>query len=470
MNSELRLLSIRDGKLSQYPTDFMREIFLTYVHEVKEQSQIFVHRNTNMMYYTYICRLSRNHNDFFGISLTFNSVCIRDVNRLFDIFEKTLGNIVSKAVLLDMNADEDIYFKNDFVNSQTEVKRIKDFMDALFDKHKACFEPLEALNYGISNKEVAIVSLEKDTPKQIDFMLRNYCNVRIFKQYIVSSVIDGLRSEIKELKDRRKKLSSELTNLTAQKHKSLIEIKGTEKELEGLRKRRNIYMCSIAFLFVILIAGTFWFYQVNKDSISTMKCMEKREKTNKRTIAQNNETISSQKNTISKKQEKIDNLQKALIMARDSIRDLRNSGNRYRNEHEDLESRYSSLSNKYPIKITDIEIANIYKGGDIETNYGQTIYSRNSMYLQPRIRYIGTQNKYITLKVKWYRPNGSLSTGDSSPSGYSQQSSCNIYSGSNSITLSGWGNENKGNWSAGQYRVEIWYDDVCLGTKSFRIY
>ena len=470
MNSELRLLSIRDGKLSQYPTDFMREIFLTYVHEVKEQSQIFVHRNTNMMYYTYICRLSRNHNDFFGISVTFNSVCIKDIDRLFDIFEKTLGNIVSKAVLLDMNANEEMYFKSDFVNTQTEVKRIKDFMDALFDKYKVSFEPLEALNYGISNKEVAIVSLEKDSPKQIDFMLRNYCNVRIFKQYIASSVIDGLRSEIKELKDKRKKLSSELTNLTAQKHKSLTEIKGAEKELERLRKRRNMYICSIAFLFVLLIAGTFWFYQANKDSISTMKRMENREQTNKRTIAQNNETISSQKNTISQKKEKIDELQKALIMARDSIRDLKNYGNRYRNEHQDLESRYSSLSNKYPIKITDIEIANVYYNGDIETNYGQTIYSGNSMYLQPRIRYIGTQNKYITLKVKLYDSNGSLRTGTSSPSGYSYQGSYNIYSGSNSITLSGWGNEKKGNWSAGQYRVEIWYDDVCLGAKSFRIY
>ncbi len=402
MNSELRLLCIRDSQLNQYPTDFMRKIFLTYVHEIKEQSQIFVHRDTNMMHYTYICKLSKTSNDFFGISLTFNSVRVKDINRLFNIFETTLDNIVSKAILLDMNSNAEMYFKSDFLYSQTEIKRIKEFMDDLFDKNKSCFEALEAPNYSISDKEVAIISLEKDSPKQIDFMLRNYCNIRIFKQHIAYSTIYRLKSEIKELEYKHKELSSEISNLSSLKYKSLEEIKDAKNELLKLRKKEPIFMYLPAILFIILIAGAVLFCIVN-------------------------------------------------------------------DERKSLRTEYKFLASKYPIKITNIEIANVSHDGSIETDYGQTIYSKNTMYLTPRIQYIGTQSKNITLKVKLYDTYGRLSTGSTSPLGYTFQDSVHIYSYPDEITLSGFGNNEKGYWPAGLYRMEIWYNDVCLGTKTFRI-
>jgi len=36
--------------------------------------------------------------------------------------------------------------------------------------------------------------------------------------------------------------------------------------------------------------------------------------------------------------------------------------------------------------------------------------------------------------------------------------------------MSGWGNEQKGNWKAGNYRYEIWYNKVCLKSVEFKIY
>ena len=93
------------------------------------------------------------------------------------------------------------------------------------------------------------------------------------------------------------------------------------------------------------------------------------------------------------------------------------------------------------------------------------------MYLKPKISYTGINpGRSINLKVKWYKPNESLSTGDSSPSVFSQQSSLYVYSGSNTETLTGWGNKNKGHWAKGTYRIEIWYENVCLKAKTFTIY
>ena len=45
------------------------------------------------------------------------------------------------------------------------------------------------------------------------------------------------------------------------------------------------------------------------------------------------------------------------------------------------ESLLSSIANNIPLIITDIQIGNAYYNGNIETNYGSTIYSRNTMYL-----------------------------------------------------------------------------------------
>ena len=49
------------------------------------------------------------------------------------------------------------------------------------------------------------------------------------------------------------------------------------------------------------------------------------------------------------------------------------------------ESLLSSIANNnIPLIITDIQIGNTYYNGNIETNYGSTIYSRNTMYLKVR--------------------------------------------------------------------------------------
>lgn len=137
-----------------------------------------------------------------------------------------------------------------------------------------------------------------------------------------------------------------------------------------------------------------------------------------------------------------------------------------------LEDLKSSISSSIPMLITDIEIANIYKGGSIETNYSGSIYSSNSMFLMPRITYTGIRTgESITLYAKLYGISGTLQTGKSSPSGYTFSDNVTVSSGSgNTYELKGWGGSDKGFWSRGTYRYEIWYGNVCLRAKTFTLY
>lgn len=164
-----------------------------------------------------------------------------------------------------------------------------------------------------------------------------------------------------------------------------------------------------------------------------------------------------------------------LKTAQDRVSSLEAEKSSLESEKRSAEEALSTLKQKvgdsYPLIISDIEIANSYRGGDIETDYGSTIYSSSTMYLKPRIKYYGIASGTKTLKVKWFKPDGTMSSGTSSPYGFSQSDSYYIYSGpDNSITMLGWGNESKGHWRSGTYRIEIWYENTCLKSKTFTIY
>ena len=141
-----------------------------------------------------------------------------------------------------------------------------------------------------------------------------------------------------------------------------------------------------------------------------------------------------------------------------------------RNERDAAKRELDNIGQIIPLVISDIEIANTDYDGNFETNYGSTIYSSSTMYLKPRIHYIGVSTGNKTLYVKLYRPDGYMSTGKTSPSGYSFSTSIYVCSGQNTAQLSGWGNSSRGHWSSGTYRIEVWYNNSCLKSKSFTVY
>ena len=129
------------------------------------------------------------------------------------------------------------------------------------------------------------------------------------------------------------------------------------------------------------------------------------------------------------------------------------------------------VEGKVPLLITDIKMGNTYKNGNVETDFGNTIYSSSSMYLTPQITAYGFKDEVIELKIKLYSMNGMLRRGDSSPQGcsYTTKVQCTKNALSTQC-LTGWGNENKGHWNSDTYRIEIWYKDICLKKHNFTIH
>lgn len=137
-------------------------------------------------------------------------------------------------------------------------------------------------------------------------------------------------------------------------------------------------------------------------------------------------------------------------------------------ENKVIQEKIRIFSECFPLIIKSLKIGNAYSNGNIETGFGKKLYSRNSMYLKPQIEYVGFKKTNITLSLKLYR-NGVLTYGKSSPEGFSYNSVITT-SDKGVCLLDGWGNGVKGNWPGGNYRYEIWYNDMCLKAENFTLY
>ena len=64
------------------------------------------------------------------------------------------------------------------------------------------------------------------------------------------------------------------------------------------------------------------------------------------------------------------------------------------NSTDSISKEYYDYKNavlKAPIIVRDIKVGNVYKDSKIETQYGETIFEANTMYLEPQIVYVGAK-------------------------------------------------------------------------------
>ena len=142
--------------------------------------------------------------------------------------------------------------------------------------------------------------------------------------------------------------------------------------------------------------------------------------------------------------------------------------NREKRELNDELSPFRSMLKDVssPILISKIEIKNDSK------DYNDKIYARNATYLFGRISYYGLKSGEILLDIKLYI-NGELFTEPcwycysdyvlSTKVNVEKEYHCNLEVG-------GLGNGYKGHWMAGEYQLEVWCEEQCLGVKNFTVY
>lgn len=123
-----------------------------------------------------------------------------------------------------------------------------------------------------------------------------------------------------------------------------------------------------------------------------------------------------------------------------------------------------------PFTITKMEVANVDKNGEIIQGYGSTIYDFKSKYLKPRLTVNSGSSGSYTVYVKLYKDEVLQRNTNTSPEGYTYLETVKVNGSSGqTIELMGWGSENAGIWAIGSYRYEVWYNEKCIGSKTFKV-
>lgn len=471
MKSEVYIFGNFASGYSQYPDDYMSEVLQGIGKTRSSESELIYQRRGSLTYYTYVRTIDKQQNNYIGLCCVFNGVLIKDISSLFSVFEEVINFIVLKGEVLEFTDEGRITTKINYLHQhKEELIRISDYLNIQLVQLAKSSTKLPPENYSISSEEWKKY-LYTET-ESINSAVLSYPNIKVIKGENYDN--EGMTS-----------YSMKLYNLNQEKKKALEIVENQKQTISELNKKQKNYklvIWLIVIIFIGLIVGINFISDKNRLISELKDYVESLE----HDITIKKETIEIQDSTILKKEQDIrdknyeiyvlnEDLYKykdSLFYSRDTVAQLKLKEQEARREIDELRSSFKSgdVPEGIPLYIKRIDMANVYRGGEFETSYGKNIYSSNTMYLKPRISYIGIDTyKEVELMVKLYGPGG-LSTGSSSPKGGSYSNSFKVYSGENSYELSGWGGSKKGNYQKGQYRIEIWYKNICLKSKTFTIY
>ena len=446
MSHSLILLHIKNvKKLEQYPIDYTQDMFKKYIGKLQYAQHLFVEKKGINAYYTYLRRMNADNSDYFGFCFAFTGEYIEDVERMFDICEELIDRTYKQNELLEGSIPLKLSRKNSFHTKSPELKRIDGWFESLAEDIIVPFNGTSA-----DNSEIEIKIGTKTTEEEL-FEIRNYNHINFSSN----------------------KLTAGIKNVVPVKRRTIKD------------SSQTFLYYAIAFTVLLLL---FFCLKTCKNSdgatetsTGTEYLTETATETTAETSVNHDEELSKERKKLKEQQRDAENARLAAQeeriaanlerqKAEEAKREAAAEKRKAEREREEAEkARREAEQNRLP-EIYHIEIGNCFKGGKIQTNYGQTIYSSETMYLHPRIRYKSYANRSYKFDVKWIMPDGTTDKDKNSPVGYSCSNSYSLSYGEGSKNLNGWGGETKGYWKAGKYAIEIWCNGTLLKRKEFRIY
>lgn len=423
MNFSFYILGTPEGRYSQYPDDYTAST-LAGLQEGMAGARLVIYREMDLVHYAYTERLGNN--SIIGFCLIFNKARIQKPRQLIRLFRFIIEKrLVESGEVIKYTDDGELKFRVKSMNECIkEYDRLNGFLNSEFENNASKYdiEPLTTTFNGVRSTG----ELDRNASDGQIVSMTNQHNKVIINDD--NGIEHGYIPQV-------------IASLREQNQKANEEIARLQEDNANLERKKKQYSFVILLTLIILGCGVGMFF-LNDNLNSTRGELERANQT----VSNKNSEISELKSTIENKN-----------------REIKQEKERYSN----LESEIASVA---PFVITRVEIGSTYKGGGVETDFGSTLYRSRARFLTPKVYYRGFTSGSYTIKTKWYRPSGSLITGDSSPYGYSQSSSNSFGKGSNDLQLEGWGYESAGNWDTGTYKLEIWCNDKCVFIKSFTIY
>lgn len=423
MNFNFYILGTPEGRYNQYPDDYTAPILVGLQKNLKG-SRLVIHREMNLMQYVYTEQIGDNN--FIGFCLIFNNIRLLKPKQLIKLFRLIIEErLVNSGEIIRYVENGELQFSIKLFSEKIkEFESLKSFINTELEVNEEKYE-IEAFGTiynGVKSSD------------SIDINAADSQIVTLTNQYNTVFVNDNTGIE-------NGYIHQVVTSIREQNIAAKKEIEKLQDEIVKLNRKKKQYNKVILLFFLIIICGCALFFL--------------------------NDNLNIIKNRLKQTQEMLEESEQVNVLRKDSIRILNS-------EKENIESEYSSFKssvvNVIPFIIDSVKVGNVDYDFNLETDYGAVIYSKNTMFLVPCLYYKGLKSQMITLYVRLYTPSGMASNAKISPHGYTYSCDVTVYLGNNTVKLSGWGGEKRGNWCSGSYRYEIWYNNVCLKAKTFTVY
>ena len=466
---------------SQYPENYSKDIIsniLAKTDRKKNLSQFAISMNGKLAYMTYQYRYSDSK--YFGICCEYNNVVPTNFEYLFEFFDNIVQDLLAKGEIIHYDSAGIISPSIDYISDKIElVSYYSNLISNNLNDRLAKYINLPSQNYTSEKKKVAVLAYDDKHTQLID-LLNTYDNVVISRD---NPYVLGFATTLKKSSEKISQLEAELAKINRQKKQyriviflflavvaclvALYSFNSNIQTLTGDLSQRNEEIKELN-QDLLLANGKIDTMSVEIAELNYVNGDLKKE------VFQNNRSIDSLNNAIISQENLINDLRTNLSSVNNKLSSTSNQLSTAKSSLNDTKQKLLNYQNKvgenFPLIINNIELANYTKDREkVISDYGKSIYSNKSRWIWFRINYDGMVSGTKKLYYRIYDQYGDLKTSSSSPSGYTYSSEQYIYQGNNTTVLFGWGSNSSGSWRKGKYRIEIWYEDICLKSKSFTI-
>ena len=323
MNISTYIFGSLGNGYSQYPNDYAQTIFQSIYAQSSAPTQIVVHREDKLIYYSYIRRLGGDQ--YIGLCVVLNSVMLTDIKEMFSIFENQITSLVVNGFILQFNDKGDIISKvSQLYTNQAEVSRITDSLRNEFAKLESTSKVLPPISYSIAKNEKRTFSIDDNVNDIIKASI-SYNYTFIFKQKDYDTLsLSSYRSIVSRL--NKEKLD------VMQKYQDL------QKEHAKVLKQKKQFQLVVVLALAIFGCGVGLFFL--NDTLKMTKGQ----------LDEANNVIIEKDNDIKYKNKRITNLN-------NSIDSLQYEYNEEHNKKVKIEERLTNICNSNPFVITNCSVS-----------------------------------------------------------------------------------------------------------------
>ena len=244
MNCSVYLFGNLGNGYTAYLNDYTRSLHEAAYNHCRSQIIINIHRDGDLIHYSYVKPLKSDN--YFGMSLVFNSYQPKNLSFLIDIFESSFSDVVLRGEILKFDERGAIVPSVIDINTKKEeVSRIVDRIRMQFVATDDKFIKLPTLNYATSTNELSSLSINEGNDA-INRAINNYHNICVYLGTNLA-LLNGYATTLKNLSKKNQDLSKEISD-------TQIKL----KNVEARKKRTTI----VAFLIIaiLIIAGLGYSY------------------------------------------------------------------------------------------------------------------------------------------------------------------------------------------------------------------